>query len=69
MVQGTNSIAYQLYQNSGRTTVWGNTVGTNTVASTGTGNSQPLTVYGNVPAQATPPAATYNDTITVTVTY
>jgi len=49
--------------------VWGNTVGTNTVAGTGTGNSQSLTVYGNVPAQATPPAATYNDTITVTVTY
>ena len=69
MVQGADSIAYQLYQNSGRTTVWGNTVGTNTIAGTGTGNSQSLTVYGNVPAQATPPAATYNDTITVTVTY
>jgi spore coat protein U-like protein len=69
MVLGANSVAYQLYQNSGRTTVWGNTVGTNTVAGMGTGNSQSLTVYGTVPAQTTPPAGTYNDTITVTVTY
>lgn len=69
MVLGANSIGYQLYQNSGRTTVWGNTVGTNTVAGTGSGNTQSLTVYGSVPAQVTPPAGTYSDTITVTVTY
>lgn len=69
MILGTSSIAYQLYQNSGRTTVWGNTVGSNTVAGTGNGNTQSLTVYGSVPAQVTPPAGTYNDTIVVTVTY
>jgi spore coat protein U-like protein len=69
MVLGANSVAYQLYQNSGRTIVWGNTIGANTVPGTGTGNSQSLTVYGNVPAQTTPPAGSYNDTITVTVTY
>lgn len=69
MVLGASSIAYQLYKNSGRTTVWGNTVGSNTVAGTGNGNTQSLTVYGSVPAQVTPPAGTYNDTITVTVTY
>lgn len=69
MVRGASSIAYQLYQNSGRTTVWGNAVGTNTVAGTGNGNTQSLTVYGSVPAQVTPPAGTYNDTITVAVTY
>lgn len=65
----SDTVGYQLYSDSGNTTVWGNTIGTNTVAGTGTGNSQSLTVYGNMPAQATPPAATYNDTITVTVTY
>lgn len=69
MVLGANSIAYQLYQNATRSTVWGNTVGTNTVAGTGNGNVQLLTVYGSVPAQATPPAGTYSDTVTVTVTY
>lgn len=69
MVRGANSIAYQLYQNSARTTVWGNIAGSNTVAGTGNGNLQSLTVYGSVPAQTTPPAGTYNDTITVIVTY
>ena len=67
MVLGANSIGYQLYQNPGLTTVWGNTVGTNTVAGIGTGLPQNYTVYGNVPPQPTPPAGTYNDTITVTV--
>lgn len=69
MTAGTNNVSYQLYQDSGRTTVWGNTVGTDTVSSTGTGSAQPFTVYGRVPPQTTPPAGSYTDTITVTVTY
>lgn len=69
MALGTNLIGYQLYSNPGRTTVWGNTVGSNTVAGVGNGSLQNLTVYGSVPPQATPSAGTYGDTITVTVTY
>jgi spore coat protein U-like protein len=69
MVLGGNSVAYQLYRDSGRTQVWGNTVGTDTVAGTGNGSAQNLTVYGNVPAQTTPPAGTYQDTVVVSVTY
>ena len=69
MVNGTNSVGYQLYSNSSHTTVWGNTIGTNTVPGTGNGTTQAYTVYGQVPAQTTPPAGTYNDTINVTVTY
>jgi spore coat protein U-like protein len=69
MINGANSVGYQLYSDSSRTAVWGNTIGTNTVASSGTGSAQAFTVYGQVPAQATPPAATYNDTVNVTVTY
>lgn len=69
MILGANSVAYQLYRNAGRTQVWGNTVGTNTVAGTGTGTAQNLTVYGQVPAQTTPPAGTYTDTVVVSVTY
>jgi spore coat protein U-like protein len=69
MMLGANSIAYQLYQDSARTTVWGNTIGTNTVSGTGNGNTQSVTVYGSVPAQTTPPAGTYSDTIMVTVMY
>ncbi len=69
MVLGANFVSYQLYSNSGRTTVWGNTIGTNTVTGTGIGSVQNITVYGSVPAQTTPSAGVYTDTIVVTVTY
>lgn len=69
MKNGTNTVGYQLYSNAGMTTVWGNTVGTNTVTGTGTGSAQAFTVYGQVPAQTTPPAGAYTDTVNVTVTY
>jgi spore coat protein U-like protein len=69
MTSGGSTINYSLYSDSGRTTNWGNTVGTDTVASTGNGAAQSFTVYGRVPPQTTPAPATYADTITVTVTY
>jgi len=69
MTSGGNTVTYSLYSDTGRTTVWGNTVGTDTVAGTGNGAPQSYTVYGRVPSQTTPAAATYTDTITVTVTY
>jgi spore coat protein U-like protein len=69
LTNGSNTINYSLYSDSGRSTVWGNTVGTNTVSGTGNGASQSYTIYGRVPPQTTPAAATYTDTITVTVTY
>jgi spore coat protein U-like protein len=65
----TNTVGYSLYQDIAHSLVWGTTIGTNTVAGTGSGSSQAFTVYGHVPSQPTPPAAVYNDTITVTVTY
>ena len=69
MTSGGATINYSLYTDSGRSTVWGNTVGTDTVSATGNGASQSYTVYGRVPAQTTPAPAAYTDTITVTVTY
>jgi spore coat protein U-like protein len=69
LTSGANTVNYTLYSNSGRTTLWGNTVGTDTVAATGNGAAQSYTVYGRVPAQAAPAPGTYTDTITVTVTY
>jgi spore coat protein U-like protein len=65
----TNTVGYSLYQDAAHSVVWGTTTGTDTVAGTGSGASQALTVYGHVPSQSTPPAAVYNDTVTVTVTY
>lgn len=69
MAAGFNSITYSLYRDSGRTQVWGNTIGTDTVGGTGTGSAVSHTVYGRVPVQATPPPGSYSDTVVVTVTY
>jgi spore coat protein U-like protein len=69
MTSGGNTVSYSLYSDSGRATLWGNTVGTDTVAAIGSGASQSYTVYGRVTAQATPAPGTYSDTVTVTVTY
>lgn len=65
-------IAYQLYRDDTRSQVWGDgSAGTATVIGTGTGTGTPatLTVYGRVPAQSTPPAGDYEDTVTATVEY
>jgi spore coat protein U-like protein len=69
LTSGGNTVDYTLYSDTGRTTVWGTTISTDTVASTGTGAAQSFTVYGRIPAQSTPAAGSYADTITVTVTY
>jgi spore coat protein U-like protein len=69
MTNGTDNISYQLYSDSSHSNKWGDAIGTDTVASTGTGTTQTFTVYGEVPAQTTPPAGTYTDTVAVTVTY
>src|SRR6266851_5038369 len=58
LTNGAATINYSLYTTSGRTTVWGNTVGTDTVAATGNGASQSYTIFGRVPAQTTPAPAT-----------
>ncbi len=66
MKSGTNYLGYQLYSNSGYTTVWDGVTGITIV---GTGSTQTSTVYGKVPAQTPPPAGTYTDVVTVTITF
>jgi spore coat protein U-like protein len=61
------TVGFQLYQDTGHTTTWGNTQGTNTVSGTGSGSAQSIVVYGQVPAQVTPKPDTYQTTITATV--
>lgn len=61
-------IGYQLYKTNAYAEVWGND-GAAVVSSTGTGSAQTFTVWGRVPAQATPPAGTYQDTVTVTMSF
>jgi spore coat protein U-like protein len=69
MASGAKQINYSLFRDVGRTTNWGNTVGTDTAASTGTGATQNFTVFGRVPPQTTPAPGAYSDTIVATVTF
>ncbi|WP_432727966.1 Csu type fimbrial protein [Variovorax sp. W6] len=66
----TDTVAYQLYRNAGRTNPWGSVTGTNTVAGTGNGLVQALTLYGRVLGASTNVRPdSYMDVVTVSVTY
>jgi spore coat protein U-like protein len=68
MAFGTNKLRYDVYGDSGRNVVWGNTASTGIVG-TGTGNAQSITVYGQVAAGQQQPAGSYVDTVLMTVTF
>lgn len=65
----SNTLQYHIYQNSGHTTNWGNTIGTDTQTGTGTGSVQDYTGYGLIPAGQTILPDTYSDTITASVIF
>ena len=66
----TSTLDYTLYTDNTRTTVWGDgTATTGTRGGTGTGDSQTYDVHGRVPAQNNVRVGTFNDTVTVTVSY
>ena len=70
MKSGANTLGYQLYLDSGRTTVWGDgTASSSTKSGTGSGSAQSLTVYGRIPSLSGVVPGTYTDTVTVTITY
>jgi spore coat protein U-like protein len=70
MKSGSNTLGYQLYTDTGRSTVWGDgTASSSTSAGTGTGSAQTLTIYGRLPSLANAVPGAYTDTVTVTVTY
>jgi spore coat protein U-like protein len=64
----TNYLSYYLYQNSGKTAIWGNGVDT-AVTVTGTGIDKSTSVYGVIPAGQSIPSGSYTDTVTALVTY
>lgn len=69
MLSGTtNYLNYQLYSDSGDTTVWGNTSATGKSV-TGTGAAVSTTVYGSIAAGQNVPAGSYADTVVATVTF
>ncbi|WP_045049146.1 Csu type fimbrial protein [Rouxiella chamberiensis] len=66
---GTETLRYQLYQDSARSQVWGNGALAMSIASF-PATTQTYTVYGRLFAASTlPSAGTYTDTVTVTLTY
>lgn len=66
----TATVDYAIYQDSGRTQIWGKGGGAaDGVSGTGTGVSQTYTMYGRVAPVQSVPAQSYRDTVTVTVTY
>lgn len=69
MTASTTTLNYSLYQDSGRSSVWGQTIGTDTAAGTGNGSAQSLTVYGRIPGSQLPTPGAYSDSITATITY
>ncbi len=69
MANGGENLGYTLYQDSGRTTLWGASAGDDTLAGVGTGAAATIDVFGRVPMLQAVPAGAYQDTITVTVTW
>jgi spore coat protein U-like protein len=69
MISGANKLGYFLYQNVGRTTVWGNTAGTAPSSVAGNGSAQAITVYGAVTGGQNVPTGSYADTVVATVTF
>lgn len=69
MENGGEAVNYTMSKDSGHSQNWGDTAGEVMTALTGNGTVQNYTVYGQVPAQTTPTAGTYTDTVTVTVSY
>jgi len=66
-VNTTKYVTYDLWQDSGDSTHWGNTPPTDTVGGTGTGSAQTISVYGKIPAQTEATADAYADTVGITV--
>lgn len=60
-------LAYFLFQDAGRSTVWG--AGAAAAAYTGTGDSQGVTVYGRMPAAQNVPAGNFADTVSATINF
>ena len=68
MKSGSNTLQYNIFQDSNFQNVWGNTTGS-WVSGTGNGQAQELTMYAKIPAGIFNPAGAYTDTVTATVTY
>jgi spore coat protein U-like protein len=72
MRNGSEALAYNLYLNAARTTVWGDgTNGTQTYFSANPPNNTDVTVtiYGRIPAGADVSAGSYSDTVSAVINF
>lgn len=68
MASGTHQLAYNLYREASRSTIWGDGTGGSTVV-TGSDTGATHTVYGRIPSRQNVHAGSYSDSIVVVVTY
>lgn len=69
---GTDKMAYNLYLDAARTTVWGDySSGTSAFVDNSPQNNreQEATIYGRIPAQQDVSAGSYADTVTITLNF
>jgi spore coat protein U-like protein len=70
MANGTEYLTYELYQETGRATVWGNSGGgLYTPAAAPSFAPRTFTVYGRVAAGQDVPAGSYTDTVVASVNF
>ncbi len=70
MLGGTDNLTYELYSDTGRTTVWGSGAGAGlTIATAPSKAARTFTVYGRVPAGQDVGAASYADTVVATINF
>lgn len=70
MQGGSDFLSYGLYQNPGRTTVWGSgPTGGQTIATAPNKNARTFVVYGRVPAGQDVAAGSYNDIVLATINF
>ncbi|MGL4859572.1 MAG: Csu type fimbrial protein [Enterobacteriaceae bacterium] len=59
-------ITYNLYQDAAHQTLWTSAV---SVSGTGSGANAPVNIYATVPSQTTPQEGTYQDSVTMTISW
>ena len=69
MTGGSATIAYQMYQDVGHSTVFGDGTTGSAKSGVGTGSAQSIDVFGQIPSQDVSAAGVYSDNITVTAIF
>jgi len=70
MAGGTDFLTYELYQDAGRTTVWGSGAANgNNIGAAPSRAARTVNVYGRVPSGQDVSAASYTDTVVATINF